>query len=148
MRFRCTACPQNCTPPGKLRGFRLRDHVCPCGGALARGTNADGPTVSAVPLAPEQRGVPEERLGLKRSTSLPRTRGAVRLELVVAMVILGPLVAAGLVYGVVWLSRRWLLSLPHAVRCDTCGSLIEAGLEPVIRGRCLACKYAVRQGLA
>lgn len=63
MRFRCVSCSNNCTPPGKLRGFKLRDHACPCGGELRRGTNAGGPEVPAVPLKLEERPVADARRG-------------------------------------------------------------------------------------
>ena len=148
MIYGCAECSNNCMIPGKQRGTKMRDWVCPCGGALRKGRNADGASVYAKALRLEEQGVAEGRLGLKRSTSLPRTRGAVKLEVVVALVILGPALAAALVYGALWLSRRWLQSLPHAVRCDTCGTLLEEGIEPVVCGRCLACRYAVKQGLA
>jgi hypothetical protein len=98
MRYRCTACPNNCTPPGKLRGFKLRDHACPCGGTLARGTNADGPWAHAVPLTLEQRVAVEER-GLKRSSGHPRLRGAARLELLALLAFASPVIVLLLAIG-------------------------------------------------
>jgi hypothetical protein len=143
MRFRCTACPNNCTPPGKLRGFKLRDHTCPCGGALGRGSNATGAEVPAVPLRPEERGIRDERLGMKRSTSRPRTRGAIRLELMVVLAILAPLGIAGVLVALILWKRSRPFKVGSKVVCR-CGVVIEGGTEPATIGKCLACRYRGR----
>jgi hypothetical protein len=148
VRYRCTVCPNNCQIPGKHRGTKVRHYTCICGGALGKGTNADGETVTAVPLPLEQRRVADDRLGLKRSTSVPRVRGAARLELVVFLAFFSPLLLGALVWGGVVLYRRWKDEVQLRTICGTCGNLVEDGAEPTILGRCLACRYAKRIGLA
>jgi hypothetical protein len=121
VRFRCVVCSNNCTPPGKLRGFKLRDHTCPCGGRLARGTNPDGPWAHAVPLTLEQRAVTEERLAMKRSTSRPRIRGEASLALIALLAFGGPLVILFLAIGATLLRRAWRWrkkGIGHRPGCD------------------------------
>lgn len=64
MRYRCVSCSNNCYIPGKVRGSKIRNFTCPCGGALGRGANADGESVPAVPLKISERPAPDARRGV------------------------------------------------------------------------------------
>jgi hypothetical protein len=151
VRFRCSACPNNCTPPGKLRGFKLRDHSCPCGGELRKGTNAGGAEVPAMPLKLQERAVADARLGMKRSTSRPRQRGAVRPELLPWITIGGPVlvIVIALIVAAVRKYRPWSLEgFKQRIICDDCHHEIRPGCEPTLHDVCLACRHVRRERAA
>lgn len=65
MRYRCLTCESSVITLGRLRGFRMADHQCPCGGDLAKGSGrGDLPTQYA---KPRDLVKGEDPRGLKRS---------------------------------------------------------------------------------
>jgi hypothetical protein len=75
MTSHCTVCRSSVSHFGRARGFRLSEHQCPCGGALAKGRGDDdkpGLMVVRRPAVPTSAG---DR-GLKRSHRRPQAREA------------------------------------------------------------------------
>ena len=96
----CVVCGRSIQNPGKLRGFRLADHTCPCGGAIQRGRGTD-------PYLPHAYAVPLPNGHVTAASATPRrprtSRGAAdRLVLTVLVLLSLGLILAGALVGSVY----------------------------------------------